>query len=194
MGTSLALNASDMIAYVKNHGGYVIVNHYNYDHNPKGGYGTPYTLDQLRDWGVDGFEIVNGDDIEAKEIREFCLNNTNNYNESLICFGGSDIHTSQELNAFVKLKLDDPTNKTIDNIFKNLRKNNHSVITVNLHSNQISLPGVLKDLGFELLEDYLNYLLNLDSIQILSWIIWSSIGYVLMILTYKKIKKKIFKK
>ncbi len=191
MGTTLALNASEMITYVKNKGGYVIVNHYNYDPNPQGGFGVPYTLEQLRDWGVDGFEIINGEDVEAMEIREFCLNNTNSYNESLICLGSSDIHTSEELNAFVKLKLDDPTNKTINNIFKNLRKNNHSVITINLFSNQVNFPRVLNDLGFKLLEDYLNYLLNLNSFQTLSWIVWSSIGYVLFFLTYRKIKKQI---
>ncbi|GAG94288.1 unnamed protein product, partial [marine sediment metagenome] len=193
LGSSLALNASDMITYVKNNGGYVIVNHYNFDLNPEGGYGRPYTLEQLRDWGVDGFEIVNGDDVEAKEIREFCLNNTNSYNESLICFGGSDIHSSEELNAFIKLRLDDPANKTIDSIFKNLRSNNHSVITIKLHSNLIDFPGVFNVLGFELLEDYLNYLLNLNSFQILSWISWSSIGYVLIILTYRKMKKTVLK-
>jgi len=186
LGTTLALNASEMIAYVKSRGGYVTVNHYNYNSNPHGGFGTPYTLEQLRDWGVDGFEIVNGDHIETNEIREFCLNNTNSYNESMICFGGSDIHTGEELNAFVKLKLDDPANKTIDNIFKNLRANNHSVITVNLHSNQVVFPKVLNDLGFELFEDFLNYILNLDTFQTLSWIIWFSLTYILIFLIYRK--------
>ncbi|MBY8985397.1 MAG: PHP domain-containing protein [Candidatus Lokiarchaeota archaeon] len=191
LGISFALNASDMIAYVKNKGGYVIVNHYNYDPNPLGGFGVPYTLEQLRDWGVDGFEIVNGDDIEAVEIREFCLNNTNSYNESLICLGSSDIETNRELDAFVKLKLEDPSNKTIDSVFKNLRGNNHSVITINLHSSLVKFPGVLNTLGFELLEDYLNYILNLNSFQILSWIAWSFINYILIFLTYRKIKKQI---
>jgi hypothetical protein len=191
LGISFPLNTSDMIAYVKNKGGYVTVNHYNYDPNPKGGYGVPYTLEQLRDWGVDGFEIVNGDDIQAMEIREFCLNNKNVYNESLICIGASDIETSRDLDAFVKLKLDDHSNKTIDNIFKNLRNNNHSVITIDLYSNQVNFPRTLNDFGFKLLKDYLNYLLNLNSFQALSWIVWSSIGYVLFFLTYRKIKKQI---
>ncbi|MHA2180067.1 MAG: PHP domain-containing protein [Promethearchaeota archaeon] len=193
LGSSKALNASDMIKYVKDNGGYVIVNHYNYDPNPMGGYGTPYTLEQLRDWGVDGFEIVNGDDIQAEEIREFCLNNTNSYNESLICFGGSDIHSSEDLNAFLKVRLDNPVNKTIENIFKNLRSNNHSVITIKLHSNLADFPSVFNDLGFELLEDYLNYLFNLNSFQILSWLTWSSIGYVLILLTYRKMQKTVLK-
>ncbi|GAH08700.1 unnamed protein product, partial [marine sediment metagenome] len=29
----------------------------------------------------------------------------------------------------------------IDNIFKNLRSNNHSVITINLHSSLVNFPG-----------------------------------------------------
>ncbi|MHA1986595.1 MAG: PHP domain-containing protein [Promethearchaeota archaeon] len=187
LSITLTLNASEMITYVKSKGGYVTVNHYNYDPNPQGGFGTPYTLEQLRDWGVDGFEIVYSDHFKANEIREFCLNNTNSYNESLICFGGSDTHTSREVDTLVKLKLDDPANKTIDNIFKNLRSNNHSVITIDLHSNQVAFPKVLNDLGFELFEDFLNYILNLDSFQTLSWIIWSSVAYIMIFLIYRKI-------
>ena len=172
-----------MIKYVKSKGGYVIVNHYS---DPPG---YPYTYEDLAKWGVDGFEIVNGDDIEAKEIREFCLNNKNSFNESLICLGGSDIHVAGEINAFVKLKLDNPANKTIDNIFKNLRNNNHSVITMALHSNNVKFPGILNDIGFEIFEDYLNYLLNLDVYQCLSWILWSSIAYTFFFLGIRKIKK-----
>ena len=179
----LALNASDMIKYVKSKGGYVIVNHYT------GPPGFPHTYKDLAKWGVDGFEIVNGDHIEAKEIREFCLNNKNGFNESLICLGGSDIHVAGEINAFVKLKLDNPANKTIDNIFKNLRNNNHSVITMALHSNNVKFPGILNDIGFEIFEDYLNYLLNLDVYQCLSWILWSSIAYTFFFLGIRKIKK-----
>jgi hypothetical protein len=189
MGTSIALNASDMIKYVKSNGGYVIVNHYNYDPNPKGGYGVPYTLEQLRDWGVDGFEIINGDDVQAREIREFCLNNINSYNESMICFGGSDIHTSEELNAFIKVKLDDPLNKSIGNIFNNLRSNTHSVIIIKLDSDTVNFPVIVNILGFELLEDYFNYILNLNTFQILSWILWSSISYAFIIFMYWKIRK-----
>ncbi|GAJ22479.1 unnamed protein product, partial [marine sediment metagenome] len=51
------------------------------------------------------------------EIRQFCLDN------NLICIAGSDIHTNEDLNTFIKLKLDDPNNKTIENIFKNLKNN-----------------------------------------------------------------------
>lgn len=182
-----ALNASDMISYVKSKGGYVIVNHYNYDPNPQGGYGVPYTLEQLSNWGVDGFEIVNGDDVKAEGIRNYCLNNTNVFNESLICFGGSDIHTNEDLDAFIKLKMDDPANKSIDNIFKNLRNNTHSVITLKLDSNRVGFPGIVNNLGFELLEDFLNYLLNLDFLQVISWIIWSSLAYSFVYLMHRKL-------
>ncbi|MHA2473640.1 MAG: PHP domain-containing protein, partial [Promethearchaeota archaeon] len=187
-GIPLALNASDMIDYIKGKGGYVIVNHYNFDPNPQGGLGIPYSLEQLCEWGVDGFEIVNGDHVEDAGIRNFCLANTNRFNESLICIGGSDIHTSEDLNAFVKLRLDSPSNKSIDNIFRNLRNNTHSVITINLRANVVDFPGELNDLGFDNFERFLNYLLNLNSIQALSWICWSSIFYVIFLLVYKKRK------
>jgi len=130
-GNPLVLNASDMIKYVKSKGGYVSVNHYNYDPNPQGGFGVPYSLKKLSEWGVDGFEIVNGDHVEDMGIRDYCLNNTNSFNESLICIGGSDIHTAEELNAFIKIKLDNPTNKSLDNIFNNLRKDNDYEISIN---------------------------------------------------------------
>jgi len=181
-GNSLALNASDMIEYVKSKGGYVIVNHYNYDPNPNGGFGVPYTLEQLRDWGVDGFEIINGDRIQEQEIRQFSLDN------NLICIGGSDVHTSEEINSFMRFTLDDPTNKSIDNIFKNLRNNSHSVIVVNLFSNIVNFPGEFDDIGFEIFEDFINYIFNLNSIQALSWILWSCLVYILLILAYRKIK------
>jgi hypothetical protein len=182
-GNSLVLNASDMIKYVKSKGGYVIVNHYS---DPPG---FPYTYVDLAKWGVDGFEIVNGDHIEEREIREFCLNNTNSLNQSLICIGGSDIHTTEDLNAFVKMKLDDPTNKTIDNIFRILRFNNHSVITIKFLSDTVNFPGELNDFGFKLIEDYLNYLFNLNGLQVFSWIVWSGASYTLLFLAYRRIRK-----
>jgi len=189
-GIPLALNASDMIDYIKSKGGYVIVNHYNYDPNPQGGFGLPYSLEQLSEWGVDGFEIVNGDDIKEAGIRNYCLTNLNKYNESLICFGGSDIHTNEDLNAFIKLRLDNPSNKSIDNIFWNLRNNTHSVITINLRANVVDFPGELKDLGFDIFERFSNYLLNINSNQALSWIIWSSMIYGVIIVVYKKFKRR----
>lgn len=183
-GGPLAMNASDLIAYVKANGGYITVNHYNYDSNPNGGYGVPYTLDQLRDWGVDGFEIVNSGSYGWKyqQIRNYCLSN------NLTCMGGSDIHTNEDLNTFIKLKLSDPTNLTITNIFNTLKNNTHQVIAVNLYPNIVNFPDDFNDFGFYFVEDFINYLLNMDLYQALSWIIWSSMIYILIFLIYRKIK------
>ncbi len=183
-GGPKAMNASEVISYVKANGGFITVNHYNYDTNPIGGFGAPYTLEQLRDWGVDGFEIINGGSYNKyTEIRQFCINN------SLICIAGSDIHTNEDLNTFIKLKLDDPNNKTVANIFKNLKNNAHEAIAIQFYPDIVDMPGELKDLGLYVLEDFINYFLNIDAYQALSWIIWSFTIYVLLILFYKKIKK-----
>lgn len=175
------MNGSETIEYVKSKGGYIIVNHYNYDPNPNGGYGLPFSLDQLRDWGVDGFEISNGGR-KYQQIRNYCLNN------NLTCIGGSDIHTCEDLNTFVKLKLDDPTNLTIVNIFETLKENTHKVIAINLYPKVVDFPGDLNDFGFYIFEDFINYILNMGLYQTLSWIIWSLIGYTLLFLIYRKIK------
>ncbi len=182
---TLVMNASDMIEYVKSKGGYVIVNHYNYDPNPNGGYGVPYTLDQLRGWGVDGFEIVNGDSYGSKyqHIRNYCLV----YN--LTCIGGSDIHTCEDLNTFIKLKLEDPTNLTISNIFETLKKNTHQVIAIRLNPKTVDFSGDLNDIGFYVLQDFINYILNINVYQTLSWIIWSVLIYLIFYTAYRKIKR-----
>ena len=101
----------------------------------------------------------------------------------------TETKTKEDLDAFVKMKLDDPANKTIDNIFRNLRFNNHSVIAIKLHSNIINFPGELNDFGFKLLEDYLNYLFNLNSLQVFSWIFWFCIAYTLLFITFRKKRK-----
>ena len=178
------MNASELISYVKANGGFITVNHYHYEPNPEGGFGTPYTLEQLRDWGVDGFEIINGGSYNKYiEIREFCINN------SLICIAGSDIHTNEDLNTFTKLKLDDSSNKTLDNIFKNLKNNTHETIAIQFYPKIVDFPGELTDLGFYVLEDFINYFLNIDTYQALSWIMWSSSIYLVFYLFYKKVKK-----
>jgi len=68
---------------------------------------------------------------------------------------------------------------------------------MSLLSNKVKFPGFLNDIGFEVIEDYLNYLLNLNFFQYLSWILWSSIAYTFLFLGVRKIKMtnlKIFKK
>jgi len=184
-GGPIAMNASDTISYVKANGGYITVNHYNYIPNPNGGYGLPYSLDQLRDWGVDGFEIVNGGSYGKKyqQIRDYCLSN------NLTCMGGSDIHTNEDLNTFIKLRLGDPTNLTITNIFETLKKNTHEVIAINLNPNLVDFPNDLNDFGFYVLEDFINYILNIDVFQALFWIFWSGFFYLTFCFSYRKIKR-----
>lgn len=185
-GGPLALNISDTIDYVKSHGGYITVNHYNFDPNPNGGYGVPYSLTQLRDWGVDGFEIINGGSYGGKyqNISEFCQDN------NLICIGGSDIHTNEPLNTFVKIKLIDPSNLTIVNIFEAMKNNtNQEVIAIDLNPKIVDFPNDLNDLGFYIFEDFINYFLNMDIYQCISWMVWSGLIYLIIFLIYRKIKK-----
>ena len=92
------------------------------------------------------------------------------------------------MNTFIKLKLDDPTNLTIANIFEMLRENTHEVIAINLNPKVVDFPGELNDFGFYIFEDFINYILNIGLYQALSWIFWSLIGYTLLFLIYRKIK------
>ncbi|MBY9003367.1 MAG: hypothetical protein KGD73_05300 [Candidatus Lokiarchaeota archaeon] len=185
-GGPTAMNASDLIYYVKSNGGYITVNHYNYDPNPNGGNGVPYTLEQLRDWGVDGFEITNGGSYHGKyiQIRQFCLDN------NLTCTAGSDIHINEDLNTFIKLRLVDPTNKSIDNIFRTLRNNTHEVVAIEFFPSVFNLEGDLDDFGFYVFEEFINYFLNTNMFQVISWIAWSSGCYLLFSLFYWRMKKK----
>ena len=180
-----AMNASDLINYVKSKGGYITVNHYNYDPNPQGGFGVPYSLEQLRDWGVDGFEIVNGGSYGGKYqyIRQFCLDN------NLTCMGGSDTHINEDLNTFIRIRLSDPTNKSVENVFQTLKKNTHQVVAIEFAPKLVNFPSELDDIGFYAIENFINYLLNVDIFQSLSWIIWSFIAYLFICIIYMKLKK-----
>ncbi|GAG76497.1 unnamed protein product, partial [marine sediment metagenome] len=118
-----------------------------------------------------------------QQIRDYCLSN------NLTCMGGSDIHTNEDLNTFIKLKLVDPTNFSITNVFETLKNNTHEVIAINLNPEIVDFPGDLNDFGFYVLEDYINYILNIDVFQALSWIIWSGLIYLIFCFSYRKIKK-----
>jgi hypothetical protein len=170
------MNVSEMISYVKAHGGYVFVNHYT------GSPGSPYTYVQLRDWGVDGFEIINSGHEQSDAIRQFCLVN------NLTCIAGSDQHTNSPLNTLTKLRLNvtanDPTNFT--NIFVNLRQNKHEAVYIS-YPQKVNLPdtsGLLDPLN-----NFINYYLNLNGFQVLSWILWSIGGYFLFTLVYILFKR-----
>ena len=173
-GGPLALNVSDMIQYVHSKSGWVFVNHY--DSNAT----APFSYIKLKAWGVDGFQIINYAKVYP-EARDFCLNN------NLTCIAGSDIHTNEELHTFVKLQLDDPTNKTIANIFHNLARNDHETINVTLYPPRIKVPDALS--LFAIVEDLGNYFLNLDGFQILSWMVWSSVGFVSFLILLRLIKR-----
>jgi predicted metal-dependent phosphoesterase TrpH len=148
------MNIPDMIQWVHDRGGYVIVNHYDSPDKAS------YSYEQLRDWGVDGFEIATFADERAPEIRQFCLAN------NLIMLSGTDEHINTELRLFTKVVLDDPTNLTTRAIFESLRLNRHEVVVVDLYAD--TLPWFTRhsyDIG--------NYFLGISAIQTLSWIIWS---------------------
>lgn len=173
-----AMNVSDMINYTKANGGYVIVNHY-YAFNDSN---MPYTHEQLRDWGVDGFEIANGGQYDKRysDIRAFCIAN------NLTMLSNSDIHPNHELNTFVKLRLDDPTNLTLDHVFECLSNNTHECLIIPKYAYSNNYPSDLlftQFLGFHL------YLMNLDYGQALSWMAWSAGGFLTMIFIIWRIKK-----
>ena len=174
-GGPTAMNISEMIEYVKGKGGYVTVNHYNREEDR-----TPYSLEDYRDMGVDGFEIINKQDLQTENIREFCLDN------NLIALSGSDMHFNHELYSFIKLKLNDPGNYSLDNIFESLSKNEHETVLIENNPERVKFEGIWSD--FEEFENFLNYLLNLDSLQYLSWILWTLGIYLVMTLIYRRIK------
>ncbi len=109
------MNVSDSIQYTKAHGGFVTINHYLGYNNP-----APYTLEQLRDWGIDGIEVLSWGREFPAEIRWFCIAN------NLACMSGTDDHISDEIMCFIRLKLADPANKSLAAIFEALKKNEPS--------------------------------------------------------------------
>jgi hypothetical protein len=161
------MNTSEMITYVKANGGYVTVNHY------KKAPGRPYTYEQLRDWGVDGFEVPSSNSSSKfKGLRNFCVDN------DLAAMSGSDTHLNYELDQFVRVQIN-PENRTLDNLFTILKQNQHQIIGMKelKHS---------KGDEYESFVDYFNT--NMDKYHYLSWILWSVGGYTIFILIAKKIK------
>ena len=62
-------------------------------------------------------------------------------------------------------------------------------MAVQFYDKIFEIPGDTKDTGLYVIEDFINYLLNMDTYQALSWIIWSSSIYLIFYLFYKKVKK-----
>lgn len=177
-----SLNVEHMIKYVKNHSGFVIVNHYR--STP----GYPYTYKQLMEWGVDGFEVINGGsyDQRYKDIREFCLRPENAGRLALLA--NTDKHTNDEANCFMKIKLDDPNDITAASIFAALKKNEHEAVYIDRSTKYVNLPSNIDDY-FSLFEDMVNYFLNSDKLLVVSWMVWSGAAYILSIFLIQRIKK-----
>lgn len=177
-GGPLALNVSDMIQYVRAQGGFTVVNHYTSNAS------APYSYNDLHSWGVDGFEIVNFGREHPAEIRTFCIAN------GLACIAGSDVHTNQEIHTITKITLTDPNNLT--DIFVILKQNTHETVIIDLYPDKVDLPDIKYVTAP--FEDAINYFLNLDFFQILSWIVWSAGAYLVFFATYKLIKRADLKK
>jgi hypothetical protein len=170
------MNVSQMIAYVKSHGGYVTVNHY--------GSSEDYSLVQLRDWGVDGFEIVNGGGERDAGIRTFCIAN------NLVCLSASDEASGQPISSFTRLKLADPSNRSLDAIFTALKNyTTTQCIAIRQVENGIAWPDELDD--FRALRNFIVYLRSSDQGQLVSWIAWSCVFFALYVVLWLLITKKV---
>ncbi len=168
----LFLNISDTIAYVKDQGGYVTLNHYRSQ--------DPYTWEEFRDWGIDGIEIVNGGSIQNQEMTEFALAN------DLICIGGSDIHGNQDLDTFVRFRLDDPQNRSLDAIFEALSKNEHEVVMVQRQrGDEGFLAPVVPDMS--------RYFSTLTGGQRWSWVLWLGAIYMISLAIFVMIQRNLNK-
>ncbi|MHA1803180.1 MAG: hypothetical protein ACTSU4_01460, partial [Promethearchaeota archaeon] len=98
----------------------------------------------------------------------------------------SDTHINEDLTTVIKIKLTNPEDKSLDNIFKNLRRNTHEVIAIELYPRKVKFPDIVNDMGGVVLENFLEYLINLNYFQIISWIAWSTGTYLLFFVLYKR--------
>ncbi len=151
------MSTPDMIAWVKAHGGFVTVNHY---------WGGGYSRDQLRGFGVDGFEIINGAYYFGDSLREYCKT------WGLACVAGSDMHMNYELNTFVRFRLPDPTNRSTTAIFTALKTNTQQCVAVPTFDYTEVAPPWEDHEERDLLTYYFQLL---EQGQVDSWIAWSII-------------------
>lgn len=163
----LEFNVSDAIQYVKNHGGFVVVNHYASPDDAL------YNYTTLQSWGVDGFEVANSGNPRDPAIQAFCIDN------HLACVSGSDTHGNNAITAINKVKLADPTNRTAAAIFEAMKTNTHEAIGVHQRFSTVS-----PDLS--LWESVIQYFGSLDVPQITSLLIWTVGAYLLLMLFARK--------
>ncbi|MFX0098907.1 MAG: PHP domain-containing protein [Candidatus Hodarchaeota archaeon] len=177
VGAINPMNVSDMINYTKSNGGYVIVNHYRHWSTDDE---QPYSLNDLFNWGVDGFEYT-----RDHGMYRYCVD------KNLACVYTTDVHSNEPLFEFTKIKL--PSNATLDNftlhdIFISLKDYaNVQGVEISVESDNITLSHDLRE--FDIIGDFLNYMLALDDGQVISWFAWS-IGvyaiYVVLILWVRR--------
>ncbi len=169
------LNVSDMIATAKANGGYVVVNHYT---------GWPYSFDQLRNWGVDGFEVINSGMALPSYVRDYCVAN------NLSCISGTDEHMNGEISSFMRITLDDPSNMT--EIFATLKNNTHEAVLIAPSEEVFPVYAEWSDDDRKFLNGFAvfgNYFANMDAGQLTSWIAWSCAAYLVFAALVLKIKK-----
>lgn len=160
----LFMNVPDMIADVHARGGFVVVNHYR--SQP----GFPYTYEQLRDWGVDGFEVINSGRIQGRgDILDFCLAN------NLAAIAATDEHGNGEVNSFMKVQVNDPANLT--GLFNVLKTNTHQAVRI-VHQ-QDRVPAARGP--FRVVAIAINYFLGIGQDQAASWLAWSAGAYGLLL-------------
>ena len=99
---------------------------------------------------------------------------------------GSDMHLNNEIDSFIKLKLNDKDDLSVDSIFESLKNNTHEAVLIEKNPQKIVFQGFFSE--FHELEGFLNYLFNLDSYQYFSWIIWSTGLMAIFAAIYKKLK------
>ncbi len=175
---TLYLNVSDMIATVHSLGGFVVVNHYS------GAPGWPYYFDQLRGWGVDGFEVVNSGNLFPPSIRDYCVA------WNLSCIAGTDEHMNGEIMSFNRVTLADPSNVT--ELFISLKKNKHDVVLISPSDEIFQLYPEWGDdprMALNGFAAFGNYFANMDAGQHASWIAWSCGAYVVFAALVIRMKK-----
>ena len=88
---------------------------------------------------------------------------------------------NEDLETFIKLRLYDPNNKSVDAIFDALSQNNHEVVYIKYRP-EIDYSSI------DLLDDIINYFYGLSHFQSIAWIVWTIITYSVCIFLTKKMK------
>lgn len=147
------------IDYVHQQGGLAIVNHYNGQ--------AEVELEQLNQWGVDGYEIWNSArSMQDTTVRAWCLE------QSLICISGSDEPNNRELRTFVRVALGQNAKLDLPSALNAIRNQRHQVVTVDYTSRKIAWADWGNNYFLAPWGRLLHYFWNINRIQILSWMLW----------------------